>query len=205
MVLFCALAPWCEVPVATTNVYLGSSGYKAANAANATPGYCASADYAYDYGGGWNYRVDGCRLTAGSYSELFQKSPGRASFVTFYQESQLENSGAYAPLPTSDYFFPHVEELVVYLDHVMATRVGGKLPNLATTIKGVAGKVLHFDAGATPSVRLGDLLEMAGRGAFLYALEPTLINQLTRSRYINFFIVSAHEYTVRRGSFNLVV
>jgi hypothetical protein len=83
-----------ETPVTVANPYLGSGNYKAAfKAANATPAYCSSADYLYNYGGGWNYAADGCRATAGAYSELFQKSPGRASFVSFYQEFQLEHSG----------------------------------------------------------------------------------------------------------------
>ena len=37
--------------------------------------------------------------------------------MSFYQESQLEQTGAYSPNPTMSYFYPHVEELVVYFDH----------------------------------------------------------------------------------------
>ena len=71
-----------EQPVAMTNVYLGSAGFEAAMAGNATPGYCTSAEYQYQYSAEWNYAADG--KGTGAYLSLLPPPPPLVS-------SQLEH------------------------------------------------------------------------------------------------------------------
>lgn len=154
-----------EKPGAFPNLYLGSSDYKAAYKANTTAPYCVKGNYDYDFGGGWLYKPDGCRDTAGAYSELFKKEASGVRLTTFYQESQLLHSGAYASEPTLSYFFPHVEELMVYLPNVLTVNaMGMKRANLPCVFKGSDGNgpVKHFAEGEIPAVKLKDLLTMAG-------------------------------------------
>jgi len=150
-----------EVPTVAVNPYPGSSSFKTALAANASAPYCNNPVYDYTYSSAWIYKDNQCRNTGGALPEIYSKSKGVVNLVTYYSEYDLLPDGRYASEPQRNYFYPHVEEVWLYFDHVMDSRnIHGS--NVKTSIEGQGSdKVHYFEDGDTVAIKVKDLVELA--------------------------------------------